>query len=107
MNCVSYDICVYHIDYTSFGLFVFFPWGIPQLQSDWSLSCDHRLDYASYVRTTTTTLNEDTEQYALSEYHTHVAKMSFDEISDLTAVQFVRVFFLIFCTMFQEVGAIL
>ena len=21
--------------------------GIPQLQSDWSLSCDHRLDYAS------------------------------------------------------------
>ena len=27
--------------------FVFFPWGIPQLQSDWSLSCDHGLDYAS------------------------------------------------------------
>ena len=25
-----------------------FPWGIPQLQSDWSLSCDHGLDYASY-----------------------------------------------------------
>ena len=24
-----------------------FPWGIPQLQSDWSLSCDHGLDYAS------------------------------------------------------------
>ena len=26
-------------------LFVFFPWGIPQLQSDWSLSCDLGLDY--------------------------------------------------------------
>ena len=24
-----------------------FPWGIPQLQSDWSLSCDHGLDYAT------------------------------------------------------------
>ena len=29
------------------GGFVFFPWGIPQLQSDWSLSCDHGLDYPS------------------------------------------------------------
>ena len=28
-------------------LYVFFAWGIPQLQSDWSLSCDHGLDYAS------------------------------------------------------------
>ena len=26
---------------------VCFPWGIPQLQSDWSRSCDHGLDYAS------------------------------------------------------------
>ena len=43
MNCVSYDICVH----TTLGLFVFFPWGIPQLQSDWSLSCDNGLDYAS------------------------------------------------------------
>ena len=42
MNCVSCDTCVYHL-----GLFVFFPWGIPQRQSDWSLSCDHGLDYAS------------------------------------------------------------
>ena len=25
-----------------------FPRGIPQLQSDWSLSCDYGLDYASY-----------------------------------------------------------
>ena len=25
----------------------FFPWGIPKLRSDWSLSCDHGLDYAS------------------------------------------------------------
>ena len=32
---------------TTFGLFVFFLWGIPQLQSDWSLSYDHGLDYAS------------------------------------------------------------
>ena len=30
---------------TIIGLFVF-PWGIPQLQGDWSLSCDHGLDYA-------------------------------------------------------------
>ena len=41
MNCVGCDICVYHL-----GLCVF-PWGIPQLQSDWSLACDHGLDYAS------------------------------------------------------------
>ena len=40
---------------TTFGLFVCFPRGIPQLQRDWSLSCNHGLDYASYVRTTTTT----------------------------------------------------
>ena len=41
MNCVNCDVCVYHL------LFVFFRWGIPQLQRDWSLSCDHGLDYAS------------------------------------------------------------
>ena len=41
MNCVSRDICVYHL------WFVFSPWGIPQLQSDLSLSCDHGLDCAS------------------------------------------------------------
>ena len=44
MNCVSCDTCVYHF---CFGLLYSFPWGIPQLQSEWSLSCDHRLDYAS------------------------------------------------------------
>ena len=65
MNCVSYDMCVYHF------CFVFFPWGIPPLQSDWSLSCNHGLDYASYVRTTTLR-------------HTQLARMSFDEILDLT-----------------------
>ena len=32
---------------TTSGLFVFFSWSIPQIQSDWSLSCDHGLDYAS------------------------------------------------------------
>ena len=32
---------------TTFGLSVFFSWGLPQLQSDWSLSCDHGLDYES------------------------------------------------------------
>ena len=42
MNCVSCDICVYH-----HGLCVFFFWGIPQLQSDGSLFCDHGLEYAS------------------------------------------------------------
>ena len=35
---------------STFGLFVFFLWGIPQLQSDWSLSCDHGLDYVLLVR---------------------------------------------------------
>ena len=34
---------------TTFGLHVFFPWGIPQLQSDWSLSSDDGLDYAPYA----------------------------------------------------------
>ena len=29
------------------GVTDLYPWGIPQLQSDWSLSCDHGLDYAS------------------------------------------------------------
>ena len=33
--------CYYHL------WFVFFPWGIPQLQSDWTLFCDHGLDCAS------------------------------------------------------------
>ena len=41
MNCVSCDICVYHLWFVCV-----FPWGIPQLQSDWSLPCDHGLDYA-------------------------------------------------------------
>ena len=41
MNCVSCDICVDHLRFVCV-----FPWGIPQLQSDWSLSCDHGLDYA-------------------------------------------------------------
>ena len=40
---------------TSFGSLVLFLWGIPQLQSNWSLSRDHGLDYASYVNVTTTT----------------------------------------------------
>lgn len=31
---------------TTFGLFGFFLWDIPQLQSDRSRCCDHRLDYA-------------------------------------------------------------
>ena len=43
INCISYDRCVYR--YSS--CLCFFPWGIPPLQSDWSLSCDHGLDYAS------------------------------------------------------------
>ena len=42
MNCVSCDICVYHLWFVCV-----LPSGIPQLQSDWSLSCDHGLDYAS------------------------------------------------------------
>ena len=42
MNCVSCDICVYHLRFVCV-----FPWGIPQLQSDWSLSCDHGRDDAT------------------------------------------------------------
>ena len=43
MNCVSCDTCVY--DHLWFVCV--FPWGITQLQSDWSLSSDCGLDYAS------------------------------------------------------------
>ena len=43
MNYVSCDIlCLYHLWFV-----LFFLCGIPHLQSDWSLSYDHRLDYAS------------------------------------------------------------
>ena len=47
MNCVSYYkyICVLVL-VPLLVLFVFFSWGIPPLQSDWSLSCDRGLDYA-------------------------------------------------------------
>ena len=36
---------------------MFFPWGIPPLQSDRSLSCDHGLDYASKCENTNTNTN--------------------------------------------------
>ena len=39
---MSCDLCVYHL-----WIVCVFPGGIPQLQSDWSLSCDHGLDYAN------------------------------------------------------------
>ena len=42
MNCVSCDICVYHL-----GLSVLSSWDILPLESDWSLCCDHGLDYES------------------------------------------------------------
>ena len=42
MNCVSCDICMDRLWFVCVS-----PWDIPQLQSDWSLSCDHGLDYAS------------------------------------------------------------
>ena len=51
MNSVSCDLCVYHLWFVC----VFLPWGNPQLQSDWSLYCDHGLDCASYRTTTTYT----------------------------------------------------
>ena len=65
MNCVSCDICVYHLWFVCV-----FPWGIPQLQSDWSLFCDHGLDYA----TTTTadfrlpTADPYVQQYLVQYY---------------------------------------
>ena len=43
MDCFRYAIYAC----TTFGLFMFFPWGIVSFQSDWSLSCDHGLDYVS------------------------------------------------------------
>ena len=68
MNCVSCDICVYHL-----GLFVFFPQGIPQLQSDWSLSCDHGLDYSSKCEN-----NNRTTCYQRPETH---VKKSFQHVT--------------------------
>ena len=44
MDCFGCDICVYHF---WFVFVLFSPWGILPLQSDWSLSCDHGLNYAS------------------------------------------------------------
>ena len=41
----SYMICVG----LGLALFVLFPLGIPPLQSDWSLSCDHGLDIHSNI----------------------------------------------------------
>ena len=41
-NCFSFDIYSYH-----FGFASFFPRRVLPLQSDWSLSCDHRLDNVS------------------------------------------------------------
>ena len=43
ISCVSYDTCVYQF---WFRLCVV-PWGIPPLQGDWCLSCDHGLVYAT------------------------------------------------------------
>ena len=39
-----------------------FPWGIHQLQSDWSLSCDHGLDYASYCENNNNNNNNNVVQ---------------------------------------------
>ena len=44
MNCVSCDIPGMRVP----PFVCVFPWGIPQLQSDRSLSCDHGLDYATF-----------------------------------------------------------
>ena len=92
INCFRY---IYTCAYTTFSFvcFMFFPWDILPLQSDWSLSCDHhRLDLiranARTTTTTTTILNKDThtsDTRARSEYHTQLAKTSFHEIFGLTA----------------------
>ena len=69
MNCVSCDTCVYHLR------FVFVFWGgIPQLQSDWSLSCDHHgLDYA---RTTTLAGNLCRRQTAVENCENFIKNIS-------------------------------
>ena len=50
MNCFSYDM-IYAYSYRSLYQFMFFffclGWGILPLESNWSLSCDHGLGYAS------------------------------------------------------------
>ena len=48
MNGVSYDIPGMRVQVPLSGCFVCFVPVVPQLQSDWSLSCDHGLDNASY-----------------------------------------------------------
>ena len=42
MTCFSYDVYVYYL-----GFVLFFSWGTLPFQSDWSLSYDHGLNYAS------------------------------------------------------------
>ena len=73
MNCVSCDICVHHLWFVS----VFFPWGIPQLQSDWSLSCDHGLDNASKCENNNSNNNNTTTTAAATTIITrgHVKKI--------------------------------
>ena len=44
MNCVSCAIYAC----TTLGLFVFFPWGIPQLQSDYCGACPVTTDLVDY-----------------------------------------------------------
>ena len=77
MNCVSCDICVYHL-----GLLVFFSklFLISRVTGACPVTTD--LIMRVNVTTTTTTLNEDTHPVirAIREYHTQVANMSLDEI---------------------------
>ena len=61
INGVRCDICVYHF------WFVLFAWGIPPLQSDWSLSCDRKHDFERYFETTKNNKKQQTQQ----QQHVH------------------------------------
>ena len=50
------------------------PWGVPQLQSDWSLSCDHGLDYGSYCE------NNNNDTWHMAGTHDRWCSCSFEHM---------------------------
>ena len=56
---------------TTFGLLVFFSGVFVQLQSDWNLSCDHRLDYyaSSFVNNNNNNNMSDQQERRINNIH--------------------------------------